>query len=168
MAEEFGEMSLTDNVVWQAEGTVKRSTTHLINPKTWHHITYYWDDETGKTASVEASYYMWSHEGDIKGSQKLEAKNGLYTGMPLAELVEWNEADIRFSGFGWDYAGYVFNSTEDKLGVSNVSITLIDLQEDYKGYKFMLGDVELSSAENRMKNAPVIVETLSLVANNEE
>ena len=32
----------------------------------------------------------------------------------------------------------------------------------------MLGDVELSSAESRMKDAPVVIETLSLVANNKE
>tara|TARA_R110002072_G_scaffold290921_1_gene458785 strand:+ start:5976 stop:6665 length:690 start_codon:yes stop_codon:yes gene_type:complete len=168
LADQFGEINLTDKIVWQAEGTIKRSVTHLVNPKTWHHITYYWDDETGNTASVEATHYLWSNDGEIKGSQKLESKDGLYTGMTLTELVEWNGADIRFSGFGWDYAGYVFDSTDDKLGTSDIVITLIDLQEDYKGFKFMLGDVELSSAESRMKDAPVVIETLSLVANNKE
>lgn len=164
---QFGEVNLTDDTVWLAEGTVMKVVTKVINPHNWHHITYFWD-ESGALESVEADYYMWSNVGEIKGSQRVEAKNGLYTGMLLEDFIAWNGADIKFAGFGWDYAGNIFPNQEGQLSNSNVDVTLINKQEKYDGYDFMIGDVELNSGEERMKNAPVVIETLSLSLINEE
>ena len=79
------------------------------------------------------------------------------------ELREWNEADIKFSGFGWDYAGGIFVEEGSKLAESNVELTLINNQDkSNEGFEFMLGDVELSTTDERLTDAPVLVEMFSL------
>ena len=162
----FGELNLTDDTVYLAEGTVMKLVTKVINPYNWHHITYFWENETRTTESVEAEYYMWSAIREVKGSQRVEAKNGLYTGMILEDFVAWNGADITFSGFGWDYAGTLTNKKVGKLKDSKIKVKLINKQEKYKGFKFMIGDISLKSSEPRMENAPVIIDVLSLEINN--
>lgn len=168
LSKEFGDVNITHDTVWLAEGTVRKYVTHIVNPKTWHHVTYFWNDETGVVDYIEAHHYFWSNVGRVKGSQRIEAKNGLYTGMRLEDLDAWNGNEIKFAGFGWDYAGNVFPSNNDKLAESNVQVTLIDIQDGYEGFDFMLGDVELNSKSNRMKEAPVVIETLTLRVNNEQ
>ena len=168
LVEAFGEVNLSDYIMMLAEGTVKKNATKVINPKNWHHIIYTWNDDTQETESVEAGYYLWSSVGEIKGSQKVESKNGLYTGMLLEDFVSWNGADIEFAGFGWDYAGNVFPNQEGQLSTSEVDVTLINKQEKYDGFDFMIGDVVLNSGEDRLKEAPVVIETLSLSLINEE
>lgn len=168
LVEAFGEVNLSDYIMMLAEGTVKKNATKVINPKNWHHIIYTWNDDTQETESVEAGYYLWSSVGEIKGSQKVESKNGLYTGMLLEDFVSWNGADIEFAGFGWDYAGNVFPDQEGQLATSKVDVVLINKQESYDGFDFMIGDVVLNSREERLKEAPVVIETLSLSLINEE
>ncbi len=168
LVEAFGEVNLSDYILMLAEGTVKKNATKVVNPKNWHHIIYVWDDETNETESVEAGYYMWSSVGEIKGSQRVESKNGLYTGMLLEDFVSWNGADIEFAGFGWDYAGNVFPDQDGQLADSKIDVTLINKQEKYDGFDFMIGDIVLNSAESRLKEAPVVIETLTLSLINEE
>lgn len=161
---QFGKENLEDRTVWYAEGTVERQSTILTNPNNDHVIKYVWAEEDNVTTSwIEATHYLWDEDFNRHGTQTIETINGLKLGMSLEDLKKWNEADIKFSGFGWDYAGNVFVQSGSKLAESNVQLTLLnDQDKSNEGFDFMLGDVELNTAEERLNNAPVLVEMFSI------
>jgi len=161
---QFGKENLEDRTAWYAEGTVERQSTVLTDPNNGNIIKFVWSDEDNSTTSwIEASYYKWNENYEIKGKQTIKTEDGLKLGMSLMELREWNEADIKFSGFGWDYAGGIFVEEGSKLAESNVELTLINNQDkSNEGFEFMLGDVELSTTDERLTDAPVLVEMFSL------
>jgi len=159
LIKEFGEITLLDGISWYAEGEVKREHSLLVNPKNGHMIKFIWSDETDSLESIEASYYLWDDNSEIDGYQDLDAKNGLKLGMSLDELKKWNGTDFKFSGFGWDYAGGVFVEEGGKLFNSKVIVTLINNQINLDDtYNFMIGDIELNTADEKLIGAPVLVE----------
>lgn len=166
----FGEENLEDRTVWYAEGTVERQSTILTNPDNGHVVKYVWAEEDNSTTSwIEATHYLWNEAFSIEGTQTLETENGLKLGMSLAELREWNEADFKFSGFGWDYAGGVFAEKGSNLADSKVQVNLMNDQvASNEGFDFMIGDVELHADDEKLIDAPVLVEQFSLYIDNEK
>jgi len=164
LIEIFGKENLVDKTTWFAEGTIERQTTTLTNPNNGHVIKYIWAEEDNSTTSwIESNYYLWDESFEIHGEQMIESKNGLKLGMSLADLKDWNNADIRFSGFGWDYAGNVFVDEGTKLAESNIQITLLDNQgkQDEK-WLFLIGDIEFSTVDEKLKDAPILVEKFTI------
>lgn len=166
---QFGKENLVDMTVWYAEGTVERQSTVLTNPDNGHVIKYVWAEKDNFTTSwIEATYYLWDEDYGIGGTQTLESENGLKLGMSLAELRTWNEADFKFSGFEWDYAGGIFEEEGSKLANSKVHVNLINDQiASNEGFDFMIGDVELHADDKNLIDAPVLVEQFSFYIDTE-
>lgn len=159
--EAFDEENLEDDEAWYAEGTVKFVTTLLTDPTTGNKIQFTWDEKDEETLSfIETWRLDWKDENAVP--QKVETKEGLYTGMPIEELVKWNGADFKFYGFGWDYAGAVFaNDGGGKLVGYPVDVTLGMLDEGWETHPHLIGDGEHNSADDNVIGAPVVVGTMT-------
>jgi len=157
---QFGEANLTDKIESYAEGTVEKNTTTLKNPENGYIIKYVWDDDNQTTSWIEASYNIFDAEYNIIGTQKVKTKNGLSTGMSLADLREWNGANFKFSGFGWDYGGGIYAEEGSKIANSPVKMSLDML--NYEGTEFALGDVELNADDQKLKDANIIISTITM------
>jgi hypothetical protein len=122
---------------------------------------YVWDNETDKLAFLEARHTLYDEDFEITDTQKIETKDGLYLGMSLRELKEWNGDDFKFMGFGWDYGGTIMSEEGSKLNKSPVKIQL-DLQ-DYEGGEFAMGDVELSTDDSWLYALNIIVSDFTYI-----
>lgn len=159
--EEFGEENIVDDEAWYAEGTVHFVTSVLTDPATGNKIQFTWDEKDEETLSfIETWRLDWKDENAVP--QKVETKEGLYTGMPLKELIDWNGEDFRFAGFGWDYAGGVFaNEDEGKLGGYPVDVTLDMLDEGWETFPHLIGDADHSTGDDGVKGAPVVIGSMT-------
>ncbi|MCB9225415.1 MAG: hypothetical protein R2780_15560 [Crocinitomicaceae bacterium] len=165
--EQFGAENLDDDTSWYAEGTVMLMSTVLNDPNTGYRIKYVFkEDDPEKVDFIEAYNIKWSSDFENQGTQKVQTTEGLYTGMPLTELVEWNEGkNFEFSGFGWDYAGGVFETKDSKLGNSAVVVTLTMEDSGYDKYLNLLGDMSFKSDAEEVKGAPIVIGTLTYRVN---
>jgi hypothetical protein len=154
---QFDSSVLKDEINWYAEGTLQKNTTHLKNPKTNHIIKFIWtDDDKAQTEWIEASYSPF--DDLYKRNNGLKTKNGLYLGMPLTELENWNNHQpISFLGFEWDYSGAVMPDSISKLGQSIVKINLgLGETDDLS----VLGDIEFKSNDENIKHLPIYISEL--------
>lgn len=151
--------NLKDESAWYAEGTVEVKTTKLTDPETGNVIQFSWDEDGETLDFIETWNNTWM--ADSPKEQRVETKEGLYTGMPLDELLEWNEGvDFEFSGFGWDYAGNVFTEGS-RLNESPITVTLTMLDEGYDNYGSLIGDGTHSTADEDVKGAPIVIGTIA-------
>lgn len=158
----FGKENIKNGTSWYAEGTVQLKHSIVTNPKNKHIVKYLWDEENPKKlSSIEINYFDWSEDYEVQGTQKILSNCGFYTGMPINDLRKWNGADFNFSGFGWDYEGGIFVKEKSRLSTCPVTIKLglkhngnLDLAEG------LYGDQELSTSNEAVKKAPIIVERL--------
>jgi len=98
----------------------------------------------------------------VIGNQTVQAENGLYLGMNLSKLRAWNGENFNFSGFGWDYAGFITYKEGSKIANSNVEISLDIIDNDSGDYDFVYGDVTLSADDSRLANANIIVSSMTM------
>ena len=158
---QFGEDNLKDGTEYYAEGTMERKSTTLTNPENKNVIKYIWKDNNDSTAWIEADYRLFDENYNITGNQKIKARNGLYFGMSLKELRDWNGADFKFYGFGWDYGGSIIAKEGSKLKESPIEVSL-EMQGKQDDFNFAVGDVELSADDPRLKDAGIIVTSFSM------
>lgn len=158
---QFGEENLEDKVQLYAEGTEEKQTTVLTNPDNGHIVVYVWGEDNQTTSFVEADYQLYNENFEEIGTQKIEAENGLYLGMPLKELKEWNGADFKFSGFGWDYGGSIWQNEGSKLDKSPVKLSLNLLESEDADFAF--GDVELNTNDPRLDKLNIVVSEFSIM-----
>jgi hypothetical protein len=156
----FDEQFLKDDINYYAEGTVEMPVTILTNPTNNHIITFVWDDDF-KTNSIEASYFIYDDEYNEIGQQKIETNEGLFLGMTIEELKDWNGADFSFSGFGWDYGGSIFADEDSRISNSSIIINLQSNADELEG--MFLGDVEVKTDHPKLKDAKVIVSSFDLM-----
>lgn len=152
---QFGNENLKDQTMFFAEGTVEKAASVLVNPNNNHIINYIWKEDGNSTDWIEAHYNLFDENYEITGTQKIKAENGLYLGMSLKELVDWNGADFKFSGFGWDYGGTIYIDENSKMSKSPIGVG-IDLMT-YENAEFALGDIELSTDDERLKDLEIVI-----------
>ena len=164
----FGGENIVDNTSWYGEGSIEKQSSAATNPDNGHIVKFIWGDDKVTTGWIESSYYNWGSDYEIKAHQLIETENGLRLGMSLADLVVWNEADFEYSGFGWDFAGGIKREEGSKITNSNILLTLMD-DQDIKDSKwdFMIGDVTLKNEDKYLKDAPVLIEQMTLFIDNE-
>lgn len=150
----FGADNMKEGSSSYQEGEVRYKHTIVTNPATTHEVKYLWDED-GSLSFVEASHYKYDENFEVQGTQSLESECGISLGMPLAELVTWNGSDIRFSGFGWDYAGGVFVEQNTKLADCPVILNLDVNYDDMTSN--ITGDRELNTENEEVKNANIFV-----------
>ena len=158
----FGKENVVDGSSWYAEGTIELKHTVVTNPKNDQIIKYVWNEEDPKKLnSIEACYYDWTEDYEIRKTQKIESKSGVFTGMPINLLRDWNQADFTFSGFSWDYEGGIFAKEGSRIAKCPVRMKLGLVFEGAQGeLDALMGDIELSTKNELVKKAPIIVERL--------
>jgi len=158
----FGKENIKNGTSWYAEGTIQLKHSIVTNPKNKHIVKYLWDEgNSKKLSSIEISYFDYTEDYEIKGTQKVLSACGFYTGMPINDLRKWNGADFTFSGFGWDYEGDVTVKPKSRLNTCRTAIKLglnhngnLDLAEG------LYGDQELSTSNEAVKKAPIIIDRM--------
>ncbi len=105
-----------------------------INADTPKEIIVYWKDSAyHKSIGMLVSY--------AEGSPYRTA-TGLKIGSSLKDILLLNGKKIGFSGFGWDYGGYIQSFNNGKLEKSPIQFRL-DLMDDTS--TVLLGDIELNT-----------------------
>ena len=164
--ETFDASNIKDEENWYAEGTVKLESSTLTNPADSTVIKYIWEKNEGEAVgTIEFEYNLFDEDYNILGTQKIYSENGLFTGMTLKELEEWNGAPFEFMGFGWDFEGGMMEE-EGKIGDSKIIIRMsYDLENEGSGYKNIIGDILLKSDEDNVKDEPIFIGTLTYYSN---
>ena len=124
-----------------------------INPDTKNEFIVYWKDSLYHRA---ISFI----ETRVENSPYHTAA-GLKTGSTLQDLLKENGKSISFSGFGWDYGGYIQSFQNGKLDKTSIMFRL-DVAETNDNS--LLGDTELSTEMPAVKKAldKITVWTISL------
>ncbi len=154
LLEKFGASNIKNSVEGFAEGTIEKEVSLLTDPENRNVIKFVWDEDN-TLSWIEASENLYDENYEITGKQSIKTETGLWLGMSLADLRKWNEADFKFSGFGWDFGGGIFAEKGSKIADSPVSLTL-----NYSGTNipdFAMGDVELYADDERLKNLEITV-----------
>ncbi len=160
---EFGEENLVDGESWFAEGTVKLQHTVLTNPENGQVISYFWEEDGNTLTFLEVSYYIFNEDYAILGTQVISCECGVSTGMSLQDLKEWNGADFRFFGFGWDYEGGILEDEGTRISECPIQFKLsfdleVEVPEEYRG---MYSDGVFNTADEIAHGAPVLVDMLT-------
>lgn len=156
--ENFAPEQIKSGISFYQEGTVKSNHTLVTNPASTHQIKYLWDNNN-QLAFVEASYKKYDKVFNEIGIQMVESENGLYLGMKLEDLVKWNNSEIEFYGFGWDYGGGIKRKEGDKLSKSDY---IISLGADYNQISNkLMGDTLLNSSSKIVKESNIYISKLT-------
>lgn len=160
----FGAEHLEDGISWYAEGTVEFQHTLLTDPNTGNVYTYVWMEEDNETLSfIEANLFIWDDNYEIARKQIVLSKTGLFTGMTLKELFEWNgEKDFKFYGFGWDYEGTISPGTGSNMVASGLGLQLTLENYSNQDWTHLLGDIELSTEDHSLFEAPIVLGQLTI------
>ncbi|MEZ4936037.1 MAG: hypothetical protein R2799_00425 [Crocinitomicaceae bacterium] len=161
--EYFGEDNMIADTSWYAEGTVMMLSNRCTDPNNKQIIMLVWEKGgKDKLSHVEAHYNVWDNDfAKVLATQKISSNCGLFTGMKIGELQEFCGQPVKFSGFGWDFAGGVRMLNQPKLEACNINLTLDLDQSDFEKVKHLLGDVELSSDQEEVKGMPIFVQKLT-------
>lgn len=165
----FGEENIKNGVSFYGEGTMQYAHSIVTNPKTGHVVKVLWQEkDSNKINFIEANYNIYDNEYNLKGNQIIPSKSGLSLGMKLKDLVAWNEGnEIKFSGFAWDFHGGVHPAEGSKIMNSGLSLTM-DFSDPTGIPTEFLGDVTLSSKDQKVMDAPIVIGTLTKYYHNEE
>ncbi len=130
----FGAANVKDERICGPECIDSLDVT-IIYPETSKEIIVHWKDSLyhKKIVYIETS----GEEGPYR------TPTGLKIGTTLRELLKLNGQKITFSGFGWDYGGYIQsynNGTLEKSGV-HFRLDLFSHSDDNS----LLGDMELNT-----------------------
>lgn len=164
LIENFGAENIVDGSSWYGEGSLELQHSVLTNPSNGHVVKYVWQEENPtQLNSIEITGSIRDENYKVIDMQKIGSESGLYTGMTVKEMKEWNGTDFTFSGFGWDFHGNVFPGEGTKISTCGLSLTM-DLNDKLNEAKYdnMYGDVTLSSADEAVLNAPITLDVMVL------
>lgn len=164
----FGENNVEAGSSWFAEGTVEMKHAIANNPDNGQIVKYLLDDDGKTVNSIEFSYKVYDEDFVVKNTQKIESKEGIYTGMPIKDLLAWNEnVNIEFAGFAWDYHGFVNSGKGGPNSESKLAKSMFDLQMDVNDEipSELIGDVMLSTKDPKVLNADILVGTITMNLN---
>lgn len=157
----FSKEELSETTSFYGEGSYEAKTTVITNKENGQIVRLMWRENAPDSVDfIEADYFIYDQDYVLLGKQKIESVDGLYLGMPLSELAIWNKEDVQFSGFGWDFSGGIFPGKNGRLNASKIKINLgLDSEEMFDG---LIGDIELSSSQEIVKKAPIVVEQMTI------
>lgn len=159
----FGEEALQDDTSWYAEGTEMFLSTLLTNPQNGQVIKFIWGENLD-LLFIEASYSIYNKNYELVKEQRIDSKSGVFTGMSLNELREWNEDEFEFYGFSWDYEGTIIADADSKIMLCPVSFNLTIPHYSFEGEDELMGDILLKSDDSLVQNAPIYIDQLTLTA----
>ncbi|MCB9255541.1 MAG: hypothetical protein H6579_00255 [Chitinophagales bacterium] len=159
----FGEEAVADDTSWYAEGSEMFLSSQLENPQNKQVISFVWG-ENMELLFIEAPFAIYDEDYIQIREQRIESSSGLFTGMSLNELREWNEDEFEFYGFSWDYEGTIVADAASKIMQCPVSFNLSLSYDSYTGGDELTGDVLLKSEDSIVQAAPIYIDQLTLPA----
>ena len=158
--ESFEPSQLKDDTTWYAEGEVMRLSTTLTHDD--RVVKFVWEEDDNESLSnIDASYFIWNKDYSATSTQVIPSRCGFSLGTTLKEFTEWNEAPVYFSGFGWDYAGGISQTEENKSKLlscdTGVRLEIEYTDEMSEDYNFLYGDHELNTEMEGVLDAPIYV-----------
>ena len=117
-----------------------------------------WSDEAKRAnPAVINVNQVWSEDGETVTVPDWKSAEGIYLGMPIAELEKLNGKPFKLFGFGWDYGGSVISWEGGKLEPAadakcGVSVVLSDTAMDGTPGELQ-GDTEVMSDDKNMPKA---------------
>ena len=112
----FGEENIREETWTPKNGDTHRAS-ELTDPRNGKVYNYVWSKDGKSLYMIEAYYRVSSKANKNKERQRqiIDFRNGIYTGMTVANLEEWNGAPFAFSGLKRDKGGFVnFGKFADK------------------------------------------------------
>lgn len=96
-------------------------------------------------------------------SSNWSTSDGIKIGMKLDDLARINGKPITFSGFGWDYGGFILSFNNGKLSQFDAGMTLsLGEPDNLDGLEEFMGDVECSTANKKILGKGVKVVEISI------
>ena len=155
LSKTFGKQHLKDGVAYYDEGNEKRNTTVLVHPKSKQVIKFVWDANFN-TAWIEAEWGV----GANATVPTVSTRAGLSTGMSLAQLRAWNQADFQFYGFEWAHEGTLGENKGSKIARQPARIKLFYSDESV-GVK-LLGSSLISSDAVKTNQDAIFISLLTM------
>lgn len=164
LVENFGAENIKDGSSWFGEGTMELKHSVLTNPSNGHIVKYVWEEENPtKLAFIEVYANVRNADYETVSTQKIGTNCGLFTGMTIKEMKELNGADFSFSGFGWDFHGMVRQADESVISSCGLSLAMdLKFEEGKDEYNNLYGDIELSTSDELVLNAPITLDHMTL------
>ncbi len=112
-----------------------------VFPDQTHEITVYWDDSAFHKKIMMLEVF--------RDGTPYHTVHGLKNGSTLNDLLKVNGQKITFSGFSWDYGGFIQSYNNGALEKSPINFRL-----EYRGNAMDLdGDIELNTDMPHVKKA---------------
>ena len=164
LVENFGKENIKDGSTWYGEGSTELKHSVLTNPSNGHIVKYVWKEENPTQLSfIEIFGILRNKDYEAIGTQKIGSECGIFTGMTLKEMRDWNGEDFEFSGFGWDFGGMVRYTEESNFAKCNLSLRLeIKFEEGKNQYDALYGDTDLFADATIKLGAPITLDQLTL------
>ena len=145
----FGKESVGRDTAWYPEGAGQYMITTLY-PKTNNEVEFMWID----SASYTGLHLVRLHQDSSEWST-----HGVKIGTTLHELIELNEKDFTFSGFGWDFGGQTTWSEGGNLSDLNLTLDLASYDLPQNEQDSLISDETISSTSAiARKNNPFVTE----------
>lgn len=156
LIEKFGKENVRRSIDYLPEGMGEYPVTKMYEG-TPDEVIINWKD----TTKFENISFV-----EVNGTteNKWTTTDGVSLGMGLNELVKINEKAVEFSGFGWDYGGFV-QFKGGKLDEKGIGVRLDLSQEQYDNlevYNALMGDISVSSDAKVAKEANPIITSISV------
>jgi hypothetical protein len=130
----FGAVNIRDERICGPECADSIDITKLY-PETKNEAIIHWKDRAYHKAIAMIECF--------RDSADWHTKEGIRIGSGFTDLLRLNGQRITFSGFGWDYGGYISSYNNGKLKDSRIGYRL-NLSED-PGTNDLYGDTEMHS-----------------------
>lgn len=141
----FGETPVEDSTILGAEGIDTLQVTYIY-PGTEKELIVHWRDSLyHRTIGFIETY---------QPNSPYKTDKSLKIGSTLRQLLELNGQPINFSGFGWDYGGYIMSYNKGALDSSKINYRM-DAREDIP--EGLMGDSEFNT------DMPLVKENLDKI-----
>ena len=118
----FGKENIKDGV-WNQKNSETHFSSELTDPRNGKIYNYVWNKDGESLYMIEAHYRVIRKDDTEKQRQIIDFKNGIFTGMLISELEEWNGTPFSFAGLSLDRGGYVnFGKFADKRIIVKVGL----------------------------------------------
>ncbi len=149
----FGEVGVEDSTILGAEGIDTLLVTYIY-PGTDKELIVHWRDSLHhRTIGFIETY---------QPNSPYQTEKGLKIGSTLRRLLELNGQPINFTGFGWDYGGYIMSFNKGALDSSKINYRMDALQDIPQG---LLGDSEFNTDMPLVKENLDRIQVYSLMLN---